>query len=225
VDNFPFELKVKRYRASRSLKLRIVDDGSVLVTAHTLTPQFHIKKFINEHIDWINDNLAKVKRQNSHLTASRQSLLLRGQPYQFLLAVSSKKTVKISGSKMIVYSPNEDHHIVRAVLEKWYKQKAKEYFGERIKLLGDLVDSDVRKVTIRSQRSRWGSCSSRQTISLNWRLILCPDWVSDYVIYHELAHLKQMNHSRKFWLLVESYFPKYSEAEQWLKTNHSLLKF
>jgi predicted metal-dependent hydrolase len=83
----------------------------------------------------------------------------------------------------------------------------------------------VLNVTIRSQRTRWGSCSSRKTISLNWRLILTPDWVSDYVIYHELAHLSQMNHSKKFWDLVESYYPQYKKAEHWLTEHHDLLQF
>lgn len=225
MDSFPFEIKVKRYRSSRSIKLRVIDDGTVVITAHALTPTSHINGFINQHLDWIHQNLEKVNQQKGHLTAERQELPLRGNQYKFLLAIGSKERVEISGKKIIVHSPTEAHGQVRKILEKWYRKLAKEYFSERVILLGDLVNSDVKNVTIRSQRSRWGSCSSRQTISLNWRLILCPDWVSDYVIYHELAHLAHMNHSKKFWQLVESYFPKYKEAENWLKQHHKLLMF
>jgi predicted metal-dependent hydrolase len=110
-------------------------------------------------------------------------------------------------------------------LEKWYRAQAKKHFEARLPLLADLVNRDVTRVSIRDQRSRWGSCSSRRTISLNWRLIQTPDWVSDYVIYHELAHLTHMNHSKAFWTLVESYQPEYKKAERWLKDHHALLQF
>jgi predicted metal-dependent hydrolase len=76
---------------------------------------------------------------------------------------------------------------------------------------------DVARVSIRNQRSRWGSCSTRRTIALNWRLVLMPAFVSDYVILHELMHLRQPNHSRAFWREVASVCPEWREAERWLK--------
>jgi len=220
-----FPIKIKRYRSSRSLKLRIDEKGNVVVTAHTLTPTSHINTFVNQHSDWINQQLSKISSEQNHLTQARQTLLFRGKDYQFLLAVGKSEKVEIDNNKITVFSQQEDHHQVRKNLEKWYKKQAKSYFGARVLLLADLVNSDVKTVTIRSQKTRWGSCSSRLTISLNWRLILCPDWVSDYVIYHELAHLTHMNHSQKFWQLLGEYYPKIAEAEKWLKQNHALLKF
>jgi len=81
----------------------------------------------------------------------------------------------------------------------------------------------VQKVTVRNQRGRWGSCSRRGSISLNWRLIQFPLAVRDYIIFHELAHLREMNHSDRFWLEVERMCPAYREAERWLKLHrHSL---
>jgi hypothetical protein len=77
----------------------------------------------------------------------------------------------------------------------------------------------VTRVTIRNQRSRWGSCSTRGTIALNWRLVLMPPWVADYVILHELMHLRQPNHSRAFWREVAAVCPEWREAERWLKTH------
>src|SRR5580765_1430672 len=75
----------------------------------------------------------------------------------------------------------------------------------------------VSRVTVRNQRSRWGSCSRRGTISLNWRLVQTPLFVRDYIILHELAHLKEMNHSRRFWNEVERLCPEFEKAEKWLK--------
>lgn len=75
----------------------------------------------------------------------------------------------------------------------------------------------VARVTIRNQRSRWGSCSTRRTIALNWRLVLMPSFVSDYIILHELMHLRQPNHSHDFWREVAGVCPDWREAERWLK--------
>ena len=82
----------------------------------------------------------------------------------------------------------------------------------------------VTRVTVRNQRSRWGSCSRRGTISLNWRIIQAPDHVRDYLILHELMHLRQMNHSARFWKEVATVCPEYEKAELWLKAHSSLLR-
>ena len=83
---------------------------------------------------------------------------------------------------------------------------------------------EVGGVSVRNQRSRWGSCSVRKRISLNWRLIQTPELVRDYIIVHELMHLREMNHSAKFWGHVEEAFPRWREAEQWLRRNSGLLR-
>lgn len=79
------------------------------------------------------------------------------------------------------------------------------------------VGETVARVSVRNQRSRWGSCSSRRTIALNWRLVLMPSFVSDYVILHELMHLRQPNHSRAFWREVAAVCPRWRDAERWLR--------
>ena len=81
----------------------------------------------------------------------------------------------------------------------------------------------VRRVVVRNQRSRWGSCSARGTISLNWRLVQTPDFVRDYIIYHELMHLREMNHSGRFWARVEAVCPGWRAAERWLEQHAGLL--
>jgi hypothetical protein len=80
----------------------------------------------------------------------------------------------------------------------------------------------VTKISVRDQRSRWGSCTTAGAISLNWRLILTPESVRDYIIHHELMHLREMNHSQRFWDCVEAVFPGWREAEAWIKRNGGL---
>lgn len=86
------------------------------------------------------------------------------------------------------------------------------------------LPSPLRRVIVRSQKSRWGSCSRRGTISLNWRLVQTPVYVRDYIILHELAHLRVMNHSKRFWNEVARLCPDYQKAEAWLKRNSELLR-
>jgi predicted metal-dependent hydrolase len=92
----------------------------------------------------------------------------------------------------------------------------------RVEELAKEHQFQVRRVVVRNQRSRWGSCSRHGTISLNWRLIQTPVFVRDYIILHELAHLKEMNHSKRFWREVARLCPNFARAERWLK-EHSVL--
>lgn len=217
---------VKVVPRSRSVSVRVLPNGSVVVTAPRFTPRFVINQFISKHEDWIREKQGAVVKKLNSLVAEREKLFIRGKEYDFRLNVSSQKEgVKVTDATLTVTCVREDHTEVRRILEKWYRVQATKHFKERVPLLADLVDSNVKTVSIRSQRTRWGSCSSRNTISLNWRLIMAPDWVSDYVVYHELAHLTHMNHSKEFWKLVEQYVPNHKDAQKWLKDHHSLLQF
>lgn len=220
------EITIKRLQSSRSLRLRVFDDGRIVLTAPLRAPQQLIDRFLDEHQGWLRDTLAVSAKKQQALTAERDTIFFRGKAFQFRLAITKRRpSVSLTGDQIVVSAPTEDHATVRPILEKWLRTQATNRFSERVPLLADLVGCDVQRVTIRDQRTRWGSCSSRNTISLNWRLIMAPDSVSDYVIYHELAHLTHMNHSAKFWQLVSGYIPSYKEAEKWLKDHHTLLRF
>ena len=102
-------------------------------------------------------------------------------------------------------------------------RRAKVELPARTWELAAVTGVEVRLVTVRNQRSRWGSCSEHGTISLNWRLVQTPDFVRDYIIYHELMHLREMNHSARFWARVEEVCPGWREAERWIKRNGALV--
>ncbi len=189
-------------------------------------PRFLIERFLSEQEGWIKNHQGKLAALQERLISQTADLLFRGQSVPFRLNISSDEpSVTLKDGRFLVRSRSEDHQQVRQVLEGWYQQAAKNYFSERVPLLADVVDRGVSKIAIRSSRTRWGSCSSGATIALNWRLIQAPDWVSDYVIYHELAHLTHFNHSPAFWRLVDSWFPRHLLARGWLKDHHQLLHF
>lgn len=105
----------------------------------------------------------------------------------------------------------------RAALKKRYIDAAKDYFPKRVAYFNQFVDGSYNRITIRDQKTRWGSCSAKGTLSFNWRLMLAPPSIPDYVIVHELCHLTHMNHSAAFWQKVESVYPDYRTARKWLK--------
>ena len=104
-----------------------------------------------------------------------------------------------------------------AALEKRYRKAAKEYIPSRVAYFHQFTGGTYEKIVIRDQKTRWGSCSSNKTLSFNYRLMLAPPQILDYVVVHELCHLKHMNHSSAFWKAVESVLPDYKEKRKWLK--------
>lgn len=107
--------------------------------------------------------------------------------------------------------------------ERWLRARAKAEIAPRIDRYCQEMGVSISKLTVRDQRSKWGSCSSRGTISMNWRLVMAPPELIDYLVVHELAHRIEMNHSPKFWAIVEKHCPDYRKAEKWLKENSDRL--
>lgn len=117
------------------------------------------------------------------------------------------------------YTPQQ-----REGLERRYRQAAKEYFPKRADYYAQQIGVSYERIRIAEQKTRWGSCSSKGTLSFNWKLMLAPPKVLDYVVVHELCHRKEMNHSPRFWKLVEEIMPDYKEYRKWLKENGSTLQ-
>ena len=113
------------------------------------------------------------------------------------------------------YTPEEIRRL--QVMDDRFRRAAKEYFPKRVEYYHALTGGHYTKVTIRDQKTRWGSCSSSGTLSFNYRLMYAPPRILDYVVVHELCHLTHMNHSKDFWYMVGSIMPEYKTYRQWLK--------
>ena len=112
---------------------------------------------------------------------------------------------------------------LRPFVEQWLRRKAARELPPMLMALAGAHGIHVSRIAIRDQRSRWGACSCRGTITLNWRLICVPDFVREYVLLHELMHRRELNHSRRFWQLVAASCPRHLEARRWLKREGKLL--
>jgi len=132
------------------------------------------------------------------------------------------KVIEIE-EKIIVYTAVEDKQIVKTALLHWYRGQAEKILKDRVEYYGHFITEPVGVVRIKEQKSRWGSCSTKGNLNLNWRLLLAPQEVLDYVVVHELAHLKIMNHSSDFWKYVAEILPDYKRWDRWLKQNGAYL--
>lgn len=121
------------------------------------------------------------------------------------------------------------HHVeetsVKRALETLYRRKARERFEERAAYFAEEMGVEYEEIEIRNQRTRWGSCSTTGTLGLNWRLLMAPPEIVDYIIIHELAHLRESNHTDAFWSLVAAHDPDYEEHARWLEENSTKLIF
>lgn len=136
-----------------------------------------------------------------------------------------KPGVMPEGNRMAVLTARTDPDAVAEALKGWYRQQAAVLVTERVEHYRKLLGEEVGAVRIKDVRSRWGSCSSKRNLNFNWRLVMAPLEVLDYVVVHELCHLKEMNHSPAFWKLVEDILPDYRKQREWLKTCRLIERF
>ena len=207
-------------RQRRTVGLKITVDGLV-IHAPLRVSMAELERIISLKSEWILKKLA---------TASNQKIpLMQWQDSEQLLLLGNTITLALdhdNRSRAVEYSPGvlhlamPNHHdpiaVARKVLQ-WYKKQALIDFARRLALFSTKLGVATPTLLLSSARSRWGSCNSRKEVRLNWRLLQAPPHLINYVICHELAHLKQMNHSAKFWAEVASIYPDYKAAEKELK--------
>lgn len=126
--------------------------------------------------------------------------------------------------RLLLFVPYEaDYSCKRELLEKWFRKEAALTLKEKAQEFAGLLSVEFKDIHIKDQRSRWGSCSSKGNLNFNWRIVMAPEPVCDYVVIHELCHLKHMDHSSNFWHLVQTICPEYKQYRKWLKENGAML--
>lgn len=135
----------------------------------------------------------------------------------------SKSTVREDSFRLATWEVERTS--VKNVLESLYRRKARSFVEAQIDSYGDRMDVDPSGIRIANQRTKWGSCSSNGTVSFNWRLMLAPPEIPEYVVIHELAHLRELNHSERFWELVAEHDADWQAHTEWLEENGLTLIF
>ena len=214
---------IRNHRARRYL-LRLRPDGSVRLTIPRRGSVIEGRRFAERNSEWLGRQLERLP---AHPATPKQwlvgtEILFRGEPVKLEAGVNGESDmIRFGGEAVKVTGHGAD---LRPVIERHLWRLAAKELPQRVLEYAALHQLPVRRISVRNQRSRWGSCSRRGTISLNWRLIQTPAFVRDYILIHEIMHLREMNHSSQFWREVERACPDYETAERWLKQHSSLLK-
>jgi len=208
-------------RPRRTVGLKITKDGLV-VHAPKRIFEFQLQKLLVEKSNWIINKLeARKKNYAPPLNWQDGEILqLRGNPITLYVVHNAKnKQAQFNHDSLTISSPEADNQeVVKRKVVQWFKKQALVDFSRRLEILAAKLNVPTPPLHLSNAQSRWGSCSSRGDIRLNWRLLQAPPHIINYVICHELAHLKEMNHSAKFWAVVASIYPDYKTAEKELKT-------
>ncbi|MSU25107.1 MAG: M48 family peptidase [Opitutus sp.] len=217
------EVVLERSQRARRYRLTLRRDGTAVATIPARGSEREARRFVEQHRDWLERARERQRRRPrvAEVWTIGTRVLWRGELTEIRPAASGEKPqVGLAADVFRVARFDGD---LRPTLEAHLARRAKIELPARAWELAAVTGVEVTHVTVRNQRSRWGSCSANGTISLNWRLVQTPDFVRDYIIYHELMHLREMNHSARFWARVEEVCPGWREAERWIKRNGSLL--
>lgn len=225
----PFSYQIKRTR--RATKTRIVvtsEKIEVIAPLHVSDDILH--QFVKDKSSWITHAVQKLKARNTHLQSFAPetyqhgaAIPYQGKTYPLSLTPTKLRRIKIEHSEAFhAHIPHTQWNTIsseeiRSALIRWMKTNLKVTVEQMVLQHGPKYQLFPKSITIKSQKSRWGSCGIHDDITINWLLALAPLEILEYVVVHELCHIKEKNHSKQFWLLVDQHLPDYRNARIWLK--------
>jgi predicted metal-dependent hydrolase len=208
----------------KTFALEIKPDGRLIVRAPKRASQKQIQSIVDQKTEWIIKNKAKVSQKYAALKPKRfepgESFWYLGEQYPLQLTNRQKPLLTLDGA---FHLARKAQNQAKAVFIEWYREETRAITQDMIKSYTGRYQFKVGQVRINSARTRWGSCSSKNNLNFTYRLCMAPLSVVEYVVVHELAHLKERNHSKAFWNTVAALKPDYQQDRQWLKQYGHLL--
>ncbi len=211
-------------RSSRkTLSLSVMKDGAVCVKAPLNMSDTVINNFIEQKQDWLRSKLSFISKTRDKFASviAGEQFLLYGNAYAIIR--SAEKKIRASENFELLVPQKIENDKLSSKIKAWYKKVASQVLTNRIKVISERVGLVPREIKIGDSRGRWGACNSNQTVIINFRVLMLPPAIIDYVLVHELCHLKEMNHSARFWSLVESIMPTFSKPKKAIKEYGFLL--
>lgn len=220
------------YRIIRSkrktLSIEITLQGEVLVRIPMGSKMEDVQRLVESKGSWIQKKRAEMlskKQVEEKRYEDGTTLYYLGDAIQLKIERQNKNTMSIQviDKQMLLRLPESFNGSIKPILEEWYYKEAAKEIGVRVSKYATRIGVCYQRITLKDQKTRWGSCSSRGNLNFNYRLIMAPPEVIDYVVVHELCHLLHMNHSSLFWGAVEAVMPNYTKYRDWLKQHGSQL--
>lgn len=208
----------------RSLAIIIKPGGKMIVRVPLRISDREVNSFLLSKREWIvrmyekqcKTTMRGIKIQDG------ATIPLLGNPY-LLTTISSKDTrrptAELKKDNLVITFCDNNKYSLIDIIEQWYKGMARTIITERVKIYASQMNVSYGKIAIRNQLTRWGSCSAKGNLNFNWHLVMMPVEVLDYVVIHELAHRLEMNHSKRFWTIVENFCIDYKKRKEWLRVH------
>lgn len=233
IDKRAFSCSLRYSSRRRSVQIRVSDPEHLEIAAPTGFPEIKIRKLVESKQGWI---LKQVQRlvniaanpANASLTHGA-TVLFKGAPHSLLLLADGHGTPHVTYSNCAIavhlseLVSQDSHPDVCRSLKKWYVAQSYDSLLARTRHWATQIGVNPCRISLRDQKTRWGSCSSKGSVIYNWRIIMAPPEVLDYLVVHELCHMLHPNHSQAFWREVAAYIPDYGIHRRWLRQNGSLL--
>jgi predicted metal-dependent hydrolase len=242
-------------KRKRTTSLQVSKEGEIVVRAPKNTSQKYIQAFVNKNLKWIHEKLENITPIIRRKYKEGEKFLYLGNEYPLLIRQSKNKNFKVTCEDNYFYlhiketrdlpastpdclstqvdagkcadkqAGKKQENNIRGAFEKFYIQEAKKVIEPRVEYYSKILNTKYNNIKIKRVSTRWGSCSSKQNLNFNYKLIMCPFEVLDYVVVHEVCHLLQKNHQKSFWSLVAKLDPDFKKNKAWLKNNGETLDF
>lgn len=219
-----FDAEVIRTERRKTATVKVVE-GKVSVVVPRSTSAEKVQALVSRKTRLIREKLLLHREHQppkSKEYVSGECFTYLGRNYRLKVESGSTKSVKLKGGSLVVQvspSVKKREHYVQSALTDWYREHALERLQDKVERYSKLVRVSPSSVDVRSFSGRWGSCSTKGKMEFNWRVIVAPNRIVDYVVVHELCHLHHHNHSQEFWKCVERVLPDYAESKEWLRVN------
>jgi predicted metal-dependent hydrolase len=219
---------VRSRKRRKTLLLTIERDGRVVIRVPYCTPEREIEAFFNGKLAWVKKKIEEKQKsiQNAeHLKqfVSGEKFLYLGEHYPLEMREPGKGRSRLALSHGVFFLDSDCTVKARDIFIQWYKERAREIFTERVNFYSRKLKLYPKEIRISSAKTRYGSCTADNNVFFSFRLVMAPYPKIDYVIVHELAHIKIKNHSQRFWRYMEEVMPEYRKYRKWLKDNSLLL--
>lgn len=225
LDGWRMHYRLVHSKSARKLRVRVGIDG-VEVLQPEGRDSHDIETFLQSSREWITNQLDRVERLRlvrKPIFKNNGTILFRG----LMTPVWIQDNVHRQGTNKVLYENGQlkiilgmqSHTSAASSLENWLRKQAKEAIRKQVDVLTVKLGKYPHTIYVMGQRTKWGNCSSLQNLSFNWRLIMAPDFVLRYLVTHEVVHLEVPDHSKRFWLTVQSLCPEMDRARQWLVAN------
>ena len=223
------DYRLIRSKAAKRLRVRVGPAGVEVVQPATHKAG-EVEAFLRANDQWVIAQLERIERLypvRRPLTHAGGEILYRGTPTPVHIVDHPRRQgrakVIFEQERLIIVRGRESCLAPAKTLENWLRKQARTAIGQHVAVVAGQLQRTPRTLYIMDQRTRWGSCSSRQNLSFNWRLIMAPEFVLRYLVTHEVVHLAIPDHSKRFWLTVQSLCPDTERARQWLCANGARL--